>query len=354
MRRYGVAVLLMLLVLTACSGEVATVEELPVVRMMTHDSFDISEDTVRSFEEQYGVRVEILQAGDAGSMLNQAILSRDNPLADVLYGVDNTLLGRALEAEILEPFDSELLAEIPGDLVLDKTHRALPVDFGDVCLNYDRRWFKDNNRTPPDDLLDLTTPEYKGLLVVESPVTSSPGLAFLLATIGEFGEEGEYTYLDYWKDLRQNDVLVVDGWEAAYWGQFTYGSGGEGGRPIVVSYASSPPVEVHFSDEEFDEAPTGAVVGDGTCFRQIEFVGVLKGAREPRHARAWVDFVLDTEFQNDIPLSMFMFPANKGAMLPDVFARFAEVPVRPAEVPFSEIEAHRQAWLEAWTEAVLQ
>jgi thiamine transport system substrate-binding protein len=324
------------------------------VRVMTHDSFDISEEVLAAFEARYNAKVEILQAGDAGVVLNQAILSADNPLADVLYGVDNTLLSRALDADILEPYASPLLDEIPDYLELDPQHRALPVDYGDVCLNYDRGWFAERDLAPPAGLEDLVQPDYAGLTVVENPATSSPGLAFLLATVGHFGESGDYTYLDYWADLRANDVLVTEGWEDAYWGQFTYGSGGEGERPIVVSYASSPPVEVHYAEEPFEEAPTAAVVGDGSCFRQIEFVGILKGAQNRDLAEAWVDFMLGTAFQEDIPLHMFMFPANQNAALPQVFADFAAIPDHPAEVDYAAIEANREAWVEAWTEVVLR
>ena len=366
MRGMIVLVLIVLLVALAACGPGATpapATEAPAptappqarkVRVMTHDSFDIGEETLAAFEAQYDAEVEVLQAGDAGVVLNQAILSADNPLADVLYGVDNTLLSRALDADILEPYASPLLDEIPDSLELDALHRALPVDYGDVCLNYDKGWFADQGLAPPANLEDLVKADYRGLTVVENPATSSPGLAFLLATVGHFGESGDYAYLDYWADLRENDALVVEGWEDAYWGQFTYGSGGEGDRPIVVSYASSPPVEVHFAEEPFEEAPTAAVVGDGSCFRQIEFAGVLKGAQDPELAQAWVDFMLGLTFQEDIPLHMFMFPANENAALPDVFANFAAIPERPAEVDYAAIEANREAWVQAWTEVVLR
>jgi len=324
------------------------------VRVMTHDSFDISEETLAAFEAQYDTRVEILQAGDAGVVLNQAILSRDNPLADVLYGVDNTLLSRALEAGILDPYGSPLLAEIPDYLELDPQHRALPVDYGDVCLNYDRGWFAEHDLTPPAGLEDLVKPEYRGLTVVQNSATSSPGLAFMLATIGHFGETGDYTYLDYWADMRENDVLVTEGWSEAYYDEFTLYGGGQ--RSIVVSYASSPPVEVHFAEEPFEEAPTAAVIGDGSCFRQIEFVGILipEGAQNRDLAEAWVDFMLGTTFQEDIPLHMFMFPANQNAALPEVFAKFAAIPEHPAEVDYAAIEANREAWVEAWADVVLR
>ncbi|MDY6875447.1 MAG: thiamine ABC transporter substrate-binding protein [Chloroflexota bacterium] len=351
------------LVLAACWPGPALPTEVPkpvtasqprTLRVMTHDSFDISEETMAAFEAQYNARVMILQAGDAGVVLNQAILSRDNPLADVLYGVDNTLLSRALEADILDPYVSPLLAEIPDYLELDSQHRALPVDYGDVCLNYDKAWFAGQDLTPPARLEDLAMPEYQGLTVVENPATSSPGLAFLLATVGHFGETGDYTYLDYWADLRDNDVLVVEGWREAYYDNFTFYGGGD--RPIVVSYASSPPVEVYFAEGPFEEAPTAAVVGAGSCFRQIEFVGILisKDAQNRDLAEAWVDYMLGPTFQEDIPLHMFVFPANQNAVLPEAFARFAAIPEHPAEVDCAAIEANREAWIEVWTEIVLR
>ena len=324
------------------------------LRVMTHDSFDIGEEVLGQFEAQHNVRVEILQAGDAGVVLNQAILSADNPMADVLYGVDNTLLSRALNADIFEPYSSPLLSQIPGDLALDPEHRVLPVDYGDVCLNYDKAWFEEHGLTPPTSLDDLVREDYRALTVVENAASSSPGLAFMLATIGRYGESGDYTWLDYWADLRDNDVLIVEGWEDAYWGQFTYGSGGEGDRPIVVSYASSPPVEVLFAEEELDEAPTAALIADDTCFRQVEFVGILRGTENRDLAEAWIDAMLDTAFQEDIPLHMFMFPANQNAQLPQVFVDFATIAERPVSIDYVAIEANRETWLSDWTAVALQ
>jgi thiamine transport system substrate-binding protein len=320
--------------------------------VMTHDSFDISEEVISAFTEQCGCDVQFLQAGDTGLMLNQAILSKDNPLADVIYGVDNTFLSRALTGDILEPYESPALADVNDELELDTTFHMLPVDYGDVCLNYDKAWFQEKDLAPPDDLAALTLSQYRALTVVENPASSSPGLAFLLATVEQFGTTGDYTYLDYWADLRENEVLVTDGWEDAYWGNFSYASDGD--RPIVVSYASSPPVEVYFSEEPFDEAPTGVVTSDGSCFRQIEFSGILKGTTNRDLAEQWTDFVLSEEFQEDIPLKMFVFPANEKAELPDVFARFAEIPDNPAVVDSEAIEANREEWIKDWAEVMLR
>jgi thiamine transport system substrate-binding protein len=317
--------------------------------VMTHDSFKVSAQVVRDFEQAQGCRVVILKAGDAGAALNQAILSRNNPLADVFYGVDNTFMGRALKGDIFVPYGSPMLKDIAEGLDLDGSHRLLPVDYGDVCLNYDKAWFARKNITPPSSLEDLATPSYRDLLVVENPATSSPGLAFLLATIGRFGEDA---YLDFWLKLKANGVLVTSGWEEAYWGQFSAASKGD--RPIVVSYASSPPAEVYYSKKPLDEAPTAAVVTPGTAFRQVEFVGILKGTKNPGLARKFVDYALDIRFQEDIPLQMFVFPANRRARLPEVFRKHAAVAVDPVAMDPGVITLKREAWIEAWTEAVLR
>lgn len=320
--------------------------------LMTHDSFAASEDVIAQFEAENNVRLEILRSGDAGAALNQAILSKENPLADVFFGVDNTFLSRALGAGIFDAYTPANLQYVPDRFVLDAEHRLVPVDYGDVCLNYDKAWFEEAGLEPPQTLEDLTQPEYAGLLVAENPATSSPGLAFMLATVGHFGESGDYTWLDYWTDLRENDVAVVNGWEEAYYGQFTAAS--DGTHPLVVSYASSPPAEVYFAEETPTQAPTGVVTGDGSCFRQIEFVGILNGTENRALAEQLVNFMLGETFQEDIPLQMFVFPVNDNAELPEVFAEYAVVPENPADVSPDAIDANREQWIEAWTETVLR
>lgn len=324
------------------------------VVLVTHDSFAISEDVLLQFEEETGITVEILRSGDAGQIVNQSILSKNNPLGDLLYGVDNTFLSRALNAGIFVPYESPALEFIAEDLQLDDEFRVTPVDIGDVCLNYDVAYFEDNNLDLPESLADLVDPEYADLLVVENPATSSPGLAFMLATIAEFGAEGDYTFLDYWDDLRENGVLVVDGWSEAYYGEFSAPGRDTGTRPLIVSYASSPPVEVYFSDPIPEEAVTGAIVADNMCFRQIEFVGVLDGANNPEGAQQFIDFMLSKTFQEDIPLNMFVFPVLDDTELPDVFVEFAEIPENPAVVDYEMIDENREEWIQSWTEVMLR
>ena len=316
---------------------------------MTHDSFAISEGVLAAFQEQYNAHVEFIKSGDAGTALNKAILSKDNPLADVFYGVDNTFLSRALDAGIFEPYDSPLLAIIPAEFKLDPQNRALPVDYGDVCLNYDKAYFEDHDLQPPQSLSDLLDPSYKGLLVVENPATSSPGLAFLLTTIANFGQDG---YLDYWKSLIANDVEVVNDWETAYYTEFS-GSSGAGPRPLVVSYDSSPAFEVIYAETPTDTPPTAAIVTDNTCFRQIEFVGILKGTRNRSLAEKFVDFMLDVQFQRDMPLQMFVYPVNRDAALPPEFVQWAQVAPQPASLDPTLIAAERDQWITDWTATVI-
>ncbi len=346
MRPQLFALTLFALLLAACAP---AAQDGPVtLTVMTHDSFAVSEGLVTAFEEQHNAEVVFLKVGDAGSATNQAVLAAGAPLADVFYGVDNTFLSRALEGEIFEAYDSPALAGIPEHFQLDPQNRALPVAYGDVCLNYDIAYFEEHDLAPPASLEDLLKPEYAGLLVVQNPASSSPGLAFLLATIGHFGEDG---YLDFWRGLVANDLRVVSDWDTAFYTEFTRWGGG---RPIVVSYASSPPVDLIFAEEPLERPLTAAVVADGTCFRQIEFVGILRGTQQRALAEAWVDFMLSPTFQEDLPLQMFVFPVNPQAGLADVFVNFLEVPQQPILVSPEAIAAHREEWVAAWTEAVLR
>jgi len=332
------------LALAGCGGSETPTE----VVLVTHDSFAISPEVKQAFEDESGLTLRILKAGDAGEIVTRALLTAGNPEGDVLFGVDNNLLTRALEGDVFEAYESSALEDVDPELVLDPEHRATPIDRGDVCLNYDKAWFASRGLVPPRNLVQLTLPRYRDLLVVENPATSTPGLAFMLATIAQFGDLWQV----YWRKLRANDVLVVDGWEDAYYARFSGAAGSRGKRPIVVSYASSPPAEVIFRDPRPSEAPTGVV--EESCFRQVELAGVLRGAKNEDGARELVDFMLSTRFQEDIPLQMFVFPARSDAVLPPEFEQFAVVPEHALELPPDEIEENRERWVDEWTDIVIR
>jgi thiamine transport system substrate-binding protein len=348
------ALLAAALVVAACGDDDAETTAEPEggdatsITMLTHDSFDVSDEVLAAFTEETGITVELLPSGDAGSMLNQAILTKGSPQGDVLFGVDSTFLSRALEEDLFIAYESPALEGVDQSLVLDPEHRVTPIDTGDVCLNYDKAGLADAGLEPPGDLADLADPAYAGMLVVENPATSSPGLAYLLATVAEFGEDG---WQDHWRALRANDVEVAAGWEEAYYGSFSGAAGSPGDRPIVVSYASSPPAEVIFAEEPLDDAPTGVV--DGSCYRQIEFAGILAGTEHEEAAQQLIDFLLSPTFQEDVPLNMFVYPVID-VELPAEFVEHGAEPEDPYLLDADVVAENRDAWIEEWTDIVLR
>ena len=318
--------------------------------VLTNDSFDIGEEIIAQFEEANNAKVTIQKAGSSGAVLNRAILEKGNPSGDLLYGVDNTFLSRALREDIFIQYESDLIDNVPAQFILDDTFHVTPVDYGYVNLNYDIAYLEENGLTAPTSLEVLTQPEWDGRLVVENPATSTPGLAFLIATVSYFGEDDDYDYLDYWADLRANNLAVKDGWSEAYYTDFSkYG----GDRPLVLSYATSPAAEFFFSEVALEEPPTGNVLVDKATFLQIEGIGILKGTDNEDLAKKFIDFVLDRPFQEDIPGRMFVYPVNSEAEQPDYF-RFAEVPSVPADIGPDTIDAKRDEWIDAWTSVGLR
>lgn len=304
------------------------------VTLVTHDSFTLSDGLLDAFQEKTGLAVKVVQPGDGGALVNQLVLTKDAPLGDLVFGIDNSFASRAVDEGVVAPTDTPDAFE--GALV--------PVDYGDVCINVDHAWFAAQGVAEPVTLEDLTKPEYKDLLVVPNAVTSSPGLSFLLATVGAFGEDG---WVDYWTALKANGVKVADGWSDAYYTDFS-GGGANGPRPIVLSYASSPPYTV---PEGGTEPTTGALLD--TCFRQTEYAGVLEGAANPEGAQELLDFLLSDEVQDDIPVSMYMYPVSETATLPDEWTAFAPLADEPFEVSPEDISKNREAWLALWSETVI-
>jgi len=310
------------------------------ITLVTHDSFAVEASLLDAFAETTGITIELLSAGDTGQMISQSILSAGNPLGDVMYGVDNTFLQRALDGELFEPYVAAGLSQVPTEFQIDASNRVTPINFGDVCVNF---W---NDAIPgdaPTALTDLTDPVNAGQLVVQNPESSSPGLAFLLATIA-----GTEDWEQFWTDLRANGVSVTPDWESAYYGEFIAGGGG---RSMVVSYASSPPAEVMFAAEPLDEAPSSVLLD--SCYRQIEFAGVLAGTDHPDEAGRVIEFLLSKAFQDSVPESMFVFPVSDEAELPEVWAAHAQLADAPHILDPAEIEANRDEWTDRWVEIVL-
>lgn len=352
-RAVGAALLgtLGVVALAAC-GESGGGSDSKTVTVVSHDSFQVSKAVWEEFTRQTGYKVKVVRGADAGAAVNQAILSRGNPQGDVFFGVDNTLLSRALDEGVFAPYRAKDLDQVPTELQLDnRKHRVTPIDTGDICVNYDRKYFADKKLAPPETFDDLVKPEYKNLLVTENAATSSPGLAFLLGTVGTYGNDG---WQSYWKKLKANGVEVVDGWEQAYNDRFSGSGGGsgKGDKPLVVSYASSPPAEVVGVEPQPKEGPTG--VATGTCFRQIEFAGLLDGAKNTKGGKALLDFMLSKTFQEDVPVKMYVNPVRQGAKLPEAFTKYGARITKPATVAPDEIAQNREQWIKTWTSLVVR
>lgn len=317
------------------------------VTLVTHDSFALSDGILAQFEEETGLTVKQVAPGDGGALVNQLVLTKENPLGDLVYGIDTTFASRAIDEGVLQPYNSgaPAAADAAQHAVPDDDEGLLTaVDLGDVCLNVDHAWFAERGVPEPVTLEDLTKPEYKDLLVVTNPATSSPGLAFLVGTAARFGS---VQYKDYWARLRDNGVKVAEGWSDAYYTDFS-GADGKGPRPIVLSYASSPPSTV---PEGGDEPTTGALLE--TCTRQVEYAGVLAGAENVEGAQRLLDFLLSDAVQADIPGSMYMYPVSSAVDLPAEWEKWAPLATDPAPIHPKDIEANRETWIAEWTDIVI-
>ncbi|WP_406261887.1 thiamine ABC transporter substrate-binding protein [Streptomyces chartreusis] len=351
------AVGLGLVTLSACgssdSGSDNSEAESKTVTLVSHNSWAVSKGVLAAFEKQSGYKVKVLEDGDAGQAVNKAILTKDNPQGDVFFGVDNTLLSRALDNDLFQSYEAKGSDQILPEFRVDQDkHRVTPVDTGDICVNYDKAYFSEHELAPPTSYDDLIKPAYKNLLVTENASTSSPGLGFLLGTAAKYGDEG---WQDYWKKLKANGVKVVDGWEQAYNEEFSGSAGGKkakADRPLVVSYASSPPAEVIYADPKPTSAPTG--VADGTCFRQVEYAGLLNNAGNTEGGKALLDFLLTKTFQDDMPLNMFVYPVREGAQVPEEFTEYGPQAKNPETLDPAKIADNRDDWVKSWTSLVLK
>jgi thiamine transport system substrate-binding protein len=348
--RFSTSVLSALLsaaLVAGCGSSGASEEEDPKTLVVaTHDSWAMSKEVLADFEKRTGITVKVQPQGDAGQLTNKLVLTKDSPLADGVYGIDNTFASRAVDEGVLASYAAEGLPASAKAFQLagEAADRLTPVDYSDVCVNVDDTWFAAKKLPAPKTLADLTKPAYRDLFVTPGATTSSPGLAFLLATIAAEGDGWQ----DYWKQLMANGAKITSGWTDAYEVDFTAG-GGQGDRPIVTSYSSSPP----FTIPEGETEPTTRALLD-TCFRQVEYAGVLKGARNPKGMQEFIDFMLEREFQEALPDNMYVYPVDSAAKLPDSWARFAKVAPEPYAVDPSEVTRNRTAWLREWRDLTSQ
>lgn len=354
-RRFGMQRRFFVLVSTSLAALCVTgaAHAQTTLRVMTHSSFDLPKPLLAQFEKDAGVKLQIIKGGDAGEMINKLILSKASPVADVVYGIDNTLLPRALAAGIVDS-DIGPIAQRAADAAMsNQADRSgvhggvVPIDVGFVNLNIDKAWFEKQGLALPKTLQDLATPAYRDLLVVPNPATSSPGQAFMLATIAGLGEPAAF---DWWGQMRANGVKVVKGWSEAYYTEFTRNGGT---RPIVVSYATSPAAEVFYSQEKISTSPTANLFLAGGVFRQVEGAALLKGGKAREAGVKFIAFLRSAPVQQALQTTMWMYPAEPGVAL-DPVMQHAQAPARFESLPLKTLTEQAGAWQQRWTRVVLK
>lgn len=315
--------------------------------VLTYDSFAVSADLVEAFEAENNVKLQFIAAGSGGEVIARAVLTKDDPIADVIIGFDYSQFGKVFSNDILEAYESPELTNIPEMYQLDAEDRALPFNFGEICINYDKKYFAEHDLAVPTSLDDLLKPEYKGLLVTQDPSASNTGIGFLIATIEKYGEDG---FVNYWNGLIQNGLVIGNSWSSTYYTNFSAASG-NGEQPMVVSYTTSPAAEFIYS--ETGDAPTDSLTADGMCYRSIEFCGILKNTKNPELAQKFIDAFIGKEWQEDLPMQMFVYPVNELAVLPEEFELYGKPAVNPV-MPDPELVAEKHdEWVRTWAEEVL-
>ena len=331
------------LALLTALGLSTTAHAATELRVMVHSSFSLPKPMLAQFEAQHNIKLSIIKAGDAGEMLNKLILTRAQPVADVVFGIDNALVAKAAAAQVLEPYGLTLPAVAVGAMGV----LVAPVDYGYVNLNYDKAAVAKSGQPLPKTLDDLTQAAYRNWLVVQNPATSSTGYAFLLATVAGMGEEKAF---DWWAKMRANGLKVSKGWSESYYTEFSRNGGT---RPLVVSYASSPAAEVFYSKEKINESPTAGLNLKGGVFRQVEGVALVKGGAQPEAARKFIEFLRSAPVQEALQTSMWMFPVDARTPRAEVM-RHAPEPAAFESLPFETVADKGGLWVSRWTQVVLK
>lgn len=333
------------------------------LRILDHGAFAAFDSAAERFEELTGAEVEHVEEADTGSALNRAILDRGDPQFDVLYGVDNALLLKAVTEDVFQRYTPQLAPLVADEFVffgdLSAGWPATPVDHGYIALNMDHgheAFGEDQRNTTVENLFDVR--DHADLFVTQDPRTSTPGLGFLLVTIGVFGIDNAYDWEDYWDELLDGGALVTHDWGTAYerhfsggYGQYTEGHLGD--RPIVTSYTESPAVEVFFESFPADERADVLLTHQNrpAVFHQVQTMGVLKGTENRAVAEAWIEFTLTTDFQDLAAPENAVYPVVAGVSVDDVYGDLDPEPGTFGTIgmDWRDIGANLDGWLAAWT-----
>ena len=325
-----VTFLFLLLAGASCSREKSSKDSENEVIIWTYNSF-ISEwgpgpDLSKAFTGKTGINITWVSHGDAGEILSRLLHEGDKANADIILGLDQNQAERIIGSGLLEAYKPKNSDKIFKELVFDPAFRLIPMDYSYFAFVYD----SEKMPVPPKSLEELTQAKYRQSIILIDPRTSTVGLGFFCWVKEVYGTEWPV----YWQRLKPSILTVAEGWSSAY-GLFTRGE-----APLVLSYTTSPGYHLEYEKSERYRA---AIFSDGHPL-QIESSGLLKAAKNKNNAKIFLDFMLDKDFQDIIPLTNWMYPVID-IPLPASFRvnPKSEKPLRPE--PATEAELNQWAMI---------
>lgn len=372
MRHVLLSLLLLLLPLSGCiTSDILVVDEdgncqtLPTqdddgtLKILTYDIAAFSDDMLTNFTEQTGFAVELVYTDDAGGILEIMLQTQGSPQVDLAVGLDNTYLQTALDFCLLTVNNVDTSNVDPNVMALYDGPKAVPFDQGHVCLNYDESVVDGENLTEPQTLWNLTESQWTDKTVFPSPLTSSPGRAFMVATIDYFENDLDpnTTAFDWWKAMADNGATFTSGWTEAYEIHYSGGYGAWvdghlGDAAMTVSYCHSPGVEAYYGGNW--TSSTSLVLPRAT-FHQVEYGGLVNGGGNQEAANAFLTFLLSEDINRNMPENNLMQSVLNNATWPEEegYRYHTDLPTLNANITTERIGQEMDDWLMAWTNATV-
>lgn len=311
------------------------------IRLITYNSFNLPKKLIQQFEKNNNTTIKIIKAGDNNTLINRLILTKDHPIADVVYGINNNNIYKIIDNNLIQNNQPIL----NNDIFINLKNISV-INYGFIALNYDKEWFTTHKLPLPKNLYDLALPQYKDLLVVENPNTSAVGMAFLLANIAGIGEKNTF---NWWLKMRQNGIKITKDWSEAYYKEFTLNGGH---YPIMVGYTSSPAAEIFYSKNKLVTPNINNLFLQGAVYEQVEGAAILNQTKQPQLAKKLIQFLQSVDVQNSLVTTMWVYPANKKVLLPKIM-QYATLPKMHWAPNPQRIQKYQQNWLERWNQIVL-
>tara|TARA_Y100001980_G_C14556742_1_gene349835 strand:- start:18416 stop:19549 length:1134 start_codon:yes stop_codon:yes gene_type:complete len=360
-KRIKESIVIGLFLMMSLSGCISEDESKELV-IATYDIYGLSEEMIEEFENQTGISVSMIKLDDAGSVLDYLIKNKGTNDIDLAIGLDNTYLSTAIQQGVLTNHTASNLGEI-SQVALGPYNGqlAVPFDMGYVCLNYDNNLVDGKNMSVPTSLWDLTEEEWRGKVVIPSPQTSSPGRAFMLATMDYFTSETDRSdtsqFESWWSAMKNNDVIITSGWTEAYEMYYSGGYGETtegyiGSAHITVSYCHSPGVEAWYSGSNITKSSSLDI--PMASFFQVEYISSVMGG-DVESSALFIEYLLSEEVNSKMPEQNQMYSVLEGNDLPETsgYLFHSIIPEQPSNLSMSEIGDNIESWLQLWNSAMI-